>query len=96
MEGEADPATASLEEAVFWQGIYTEILAMEESILDRIEKLMGHLSPQARREVELTNIPVVTAQAERFRTRLAFWKARVAGARTNPQPVTAIVAHPGA
>jgi len=28
MNDEADPATASLEQAVFWRNIYTEILAM--------------------------------------------------------------------
>ena len=33
--------------------------------------------PEARTEVELTNVPVVAAQAERFRQRLGFWTARV-------------------
>jgi hypothetical protein len=70
MEGEADPVTASLEQALFWRNIYTEILAMEEAVLARIQQLMADQSPQARREVELTNVPVVVAQAERFRSRL--------------------------
>jgi len=61
MEGEVDPATATLEQAVFWRNIYTEILAMEESVLERIQ--------------QLTNVPVVAAQAERFRSRLGFWEA---------------------
>jgi hypothetical protein len=78
MDGEADPATASLEQALFWRNIYGEILAMEESVLERIEQLMADQSPQARREVELTNVPVVVAQAERFRARLGFWESRVA------------------
>jgi hypothetical protein len=34
-------------------------------------------SATARREVELTNIPVVVAQAERFRQRLGYWADRV-------------------
>jgi hypothetical protein len=75
MEGEADLATASLEQAVFWKNIYSEILAMEESVLERIQQLMADQSPQARREVELTNVPVVVAQAERFRCRLGFWES---------------------
>ena len=75
MEGEADLATASLEQAVFWKNIYSEILAMEESVLERIQQLMADQSPQARREVELTNVPVVVAQAERFRSRLGFWES---------------------
>jgi|SRR5580698_8079344 hypothetical protein len=77
MEGEADPATATLEQALFWRSIYTEILAMEESVLARIRQLMENQSPQARREVELTNLPVVIAQAERFRSRLGFWESCV-------------------
>lgn len=75
MEGEADLATATLEQARFWRNVYTEILAMEEQVLARIQHLMADQSPQARREVELTNVPVVVAQAERFRSRLGFWES---------------------
>lgn len=75
MEGEADPASASLEQAEFWRNIYAEILVMEEAVLERIQQLMADQSPQARREVELTNVPVVVAQAERFRSRLGFWES---------------------
>jgi hypothetical protein len=91
MEDEADPATASLEQALFWKNIYTEILTMEESVLDRIRQLMADQSPQARREVELTNVPVVVAQAERFRSRLGFWESacrRIEGLATVAVPVT--------
>lgn len=77
MDGEAGLATASLDEAHFWQTIYGEILAMEESVLERIYELMVQQTPEGRREVELTNLPMVVAQADRFRTRLAFWTARV-------------------
>jgi len=77
MEDETDPATASLEQALFWRGIYTEILEMEESVLARIRQLMAQQSPQARREVELTNVPVVVAQLERFRVRQGIWAVRV-------------------
>jgi hypothetical protein len=77
MDGEADPKSASLEQALYWSQIYREILAMEEKVLERIQDLMSKQSPQARSEVELTNVPVVTAQAERFRRRLGFWTKRV-------------------
>jgi hypothetical protein len=53
---------------------------MEEAVLERIEELMTGQSPQARREVELTNVPVIAAQAERFRARSGFGNRR-AGAR---------------
>ena len=77
MDGEADPTSASMEQALYWKQIYQEILAMEEKVMERIQELMAKQSPQARREVELTNVPVVAAQAERFRQRLGFWTARV-------------------
>ncbi|TMC33918.1 MAG: hypothetical protein E6J28_13715 [Chloroflexi bacterium] len=77
MDGEGDPKSASMEQALYWRQIYREILAMEEKVLERIQALMAKQSPQVRREVELTNVPVVAAQAERFRQRLGFWAARV-------------------
>jgi hypothetical protein len=77
MDGEGDPKTASLDQARYWQQVYLEILAMEERVMERIQDLMAGQSAQARREVELTNVPVVAAQAERFRQRLSFWTARL-------------------
>jgi hypothetical protein len=77
MDDEADPATASLEQAVFWRNIYTEILTMEEAVLARIHHLMAGQTPEARREVELTNVPVIAAQVERFRSRQGIWDRRV-------------------
>jgi hypothetical protein len=77
MDDEGEPDTASLEEALFWRNIYAEILAMEEDVLQRIRDLMATQSPQAQREVALTNVPVVVAQAQRFRVRLGYWDSRV-------------------
>ena len=77
MDGEGDPGSASMDQALYWRQIYREILAMEEKVMERIQDLMTKQSPEARREVERTNVPVVAAQAERFRQRLKFWTARV-------------------
>ncbi len=77
MEDELDPADATLEQALFWRKVYAEILEMEEAVLARIRQLMARQSPQARREVELTNVPVVVAQVERFRYRWDIWESRV-------------------
>ena len=77
MDGEGNPNFATLEQALYWRGIYTEILAMELKVMDRIQVLMAQQSAVARHEVERTNVPVVAAQAERFRQRLGFWAARV-------------------
>jgi hypothetical protein len=77
MDGEGAPERATLKQALYWRQIYTEILAMEEKVLARIRQLMITQSDEARREVELTNVPVVVAQAERFRQRLGYWEVRV-------------------
>jgi hypothetical protein len=77
MDDEVRPEVATLGEALYWTQIYAEILVMEEAVLDRINKLMKKQSSEARREVELTNVPVVVAQAERFRKRHGYWSARV-------------------
>ncbi|HUZ88957.1 MAG TPA: hypothetical protein VMU49_03915 [Candidatus Acidoferrales bacterium] len=77
MDGEGDPRSASLKEALYWSQIYREISTMEDKVMDRIQQLMAKQSPVARQEVELTNVPVVAAQAEKFHQRLGFWTARV-------------------
>lgn len=78
MDGEGPPAGATREEAAYWLNVYTEILAMEEKVLRRVEQLMATQSVAARREVELTNVPVIVAQVERFRQRRGYWQARAA------------------
>jgi hypothetical protein len=85
MDGEGAPEAATLEHALYWRQIYTEILAMEEKVLDRIRQLMNTQSDEVRREVELTNVPVVVAQAERFRQRLGYWEARLAQLDGHPR-----------
>jgi hypothetical protein len=92
MEDEADPATATLEQALFWRNIYTEILAMEEAVLARIHHLMASQTPEARREVELTNVPVVVSQVERFRVRHGIWDSLVHTFQDTGSPALGTVA----
>jgi len=87
MDGEGLPGDSSLEQAVYWSQVYSEILAMEEKVLARIRELMQTQSATARREVELTNVPVVVAQAERFRQRLGYWDARVEDLKLELKPI---------
>ena len=77
MDGEVEPHSASMEEALYWRQIYVEILAMEEKVMERIHDLMASQTAVARREVELTNVPVIAAQVDRFRQRLGFWTSRL-------------------
>ena len=76
MPGEPDLGTTSHDEAVFWRDLYKEILAMEEGVMLRVRELMATQSEVARREVELSNVPVIAAQVERFRLRGQFWSRR--------------------
>jgi hypothetical protein len=77
MDEEHDIATSSLEEAMFWRRTYSEIVAMEEAVMVRVRELMAKQSEVARREVELSNVPVIAGQLERFRFRLQGWEARL-------------------
>lgn len=77
MEAEHDIATSSLEEAMFWRRTYTEIVTMEEAVMARVRELMAKQSSVARREVELSNVPVIAGQLERFRSRLQGWETRL-------------------
>lgn len=77
MTDETDLGSASLEEAMFWTKVYSEILAMEEQVLSRIHELMALESAWVRREVEESNLPVIQAQVDRFRLRHDKWKSRV-------------------
>jgi predicted nucleic acid-binding protein len=88
MDGEGVPGDSTMEQAVYWKQVYTEILAMEEKVVARVRQLMETQSETARHEVELTNVPVVVAQAERFRQRLGYWDARILELRANGRPHT--------
>src|SRR5260370_28179100 len=76
MDVEGLPENSTLEHALYWRQIYTEILAMEEKVLARIRQLMTTQSAEGRRAVELTNVPVVVPQAGRFPQRLCYWEPR--------------------
>lgn len=82
MEKEPDIGTASLDQALFWRDTYREILTMEEGVLTKIGELMVATSETSRREVELSNVPVIAAQVARFRSRLGYWEARLTVLRT--------------
>jgi hypothetical protein len=89
MEGEHEIATSSLAQAVFWRDTYREILTMEESVMARVVELMAAQSTTARHEVELSNVPVIAAQVERFRSRLGYWQVRLERLRAAGEPAGA-------
>lgn len=78
MTTEPEGATASLAEARFWRDTYEEILGMEVQVMARVHELMSKATPEVRREVEMSNVPVIAAQVDRFRHRHHLWTGRVA------------------
>jgi hypothetical protein len=73
-----DLSTTSLVVARFWQGAYDELVRMEEQLLSQLEEMLPMLSPAARREAELTNVPMIAEHLQTFKYRRAHWQERVA------------------
>jgi hypothetical protein len=67
----------SVEVARFWQEAYDELVSMEEKLLAQLESMLPRLSPAARREAELTNVPMINDHLQTFKYRRAHWKQRV-------------------
>lgn len=72
-----DLSTTSLVVARFWQGAYDELVRMEEQLLNQLEEMLPMLSPAARREAELTNVPMIAEHLQTFKYRRAHWQERV-------------------
>jgi hypothetical protein len=76
MESE-DLTTRSVEVARFWQEAYGELVNMEERLLGQLEAMLPKLSPAARREAELTNLPMINDHLQTFKYRRAHWHQRL-------------------
>ena len=76
MESE-DLTTVSVDVARFWQDAYDELVKMEEQLLGQLEQMLPKLSHAARREAELTNLPMINDHLQTFRYRRAHWKGRL-------------------
>src|SRR5579872_5199553 len=71
-----DPETDSLEEARRWVSVYSHLVKLEQELLDLMASMIPAMPDEARREAELTNLPVLASQVERFRHRLDYWTKR--------------------
>lgn len=69
--------TLSVEVALFWHDAYDELVVMEEQLLSQLERMLPKLSLAARREAELTNLPMINEHLQMFRYRRAHWHERV-------------------
>lgn len=76
MENE-DLTTHSVAVARFWHDAYDELVRMEEQLLNQLEQMLPKLSKAARREAELTNLPMINEHLQTFKYRRAHWHERV-------------------
>ena len=72
-----DPDTSSIEVARLWVQAYDELVTFEERMLARLTEMMPTLSTAARKEAELTNLPMIVQHLQTFRYRRAHWRRRV-------------------
>jgi hypothetical protein len=75
IQGE-NPESGSLEEARRWVAVYRHLVNLEQHLFDALAGMIPTMPREAQREAELTNLPVLAAQVERFRRRLDYWVKR--------------------
>jgi hypothetical protein len=71
----ADSFEGAIDQAQYMIRIYAEILAMDDTILERVKQLVA--SDDGDREAKLANLRLLLAQLEKVGQRLAYWNARV-------------------
>ena len=75
IEGE-NPETDSPNEARHWVAVYSNLVELEQNLLDLLARMIPNMPRDAQREAEETNLPVLGSQIERFRHRLHYWSKR--------------------
>ncbi len=71
-----DLNTNSPEIARLWENTYTELIDLERKVLDKVQTLLPNMSAPARREAELTNVPMMVQHLQMFTYRRAWWRRR--------------------
>ena len=64
-------------QAQFMLRIYAEILAMDETIMERIRQLLVKELPEADRDDSVANLKLVLTQLEKVGERISFWNGQV-------------------
>ena len=73
----ADEATETIKQAQFMVAIYAEVVAMNQTILERIRQLVVRNPRNGDSTARLSNLRLVLVQLDRVGERLAFWNGRV-------------------
>ena len=70
--------TPALEQALFWMNIYRDLLAVDESALERMRALIADSTNGDRVEAHYRpDVDLVVGEIERVRARLDHWLAQV-------------------
>ena len=68
---------AAVTQAQIMIGIYAEIVAMDQTIIERTRQLIVKQSDASDRETTLVNLRLVLAQLDQVGERIVYWNARV-------------------
>jgi hypothetical protein len=72
-----NPDTPHLEDAAHWVTVYSELVLFKERLLDTAQLGLTQLTASvARAEAAGTDLVVLSAERDRLRSRLDFWKRR--------------------
>jgi len=80
-----DPESQSLSEARRWIAVYRHLVKLEQELFDMLARMIPTMPKEAQREAEMTNLPVIASQVERFRHRLDYWVTREQEIQSPPQ-----------
>jgi hypothetical protein len=76
LDGE-DPGTGYIEDAAHWITVYSELVLFKERLVDSASEAMRNMTEShARDEVGKTDLKVLTAERDRLKRRLDYWKER--------------------
>jgi hypothetical protein len=74
LDGE-NPETRYIEDAAHWITVYSELVLFKERLVDSAGQALTNMTEaQARDEVGKTDLMVLTAERDRLRRRLDYWK----------------------
>lgn len=67
-----------IEDIQHWIAVYSELLEFKRFMLDgATARQRAMITPDAREEIETTDLRVARAEAERFTRRLSYWRSRL-------------------
>ena len=76
LDGE-DPGTSYVEDAAHWITVYSELVLFKERLVDTASEALRNMTEaHARDEVSKTDLMVLTAERDRLKRRLDYWKER--------------------